>query len=40
VSAAHLGGAMMLLWSKALALRDGRPGADQEWEWWAERIPT
>lgn len=38
-SAAFLGGAAMLLWSKALALRDGRPGAREEWEWWVERIP-
>jgi phosphotransferase family enzyme len=40
VSAVHLVGAAMLLWSKALALRDGRPGAREEWEWWVERIPA
>jgi len=30
----------MMLWSKALALRDGRPGAREEWEWWVEHLPT
>jgi hypothetical protein len=39
VDAALLSGAMMLLWSKALGLRDDRPGARAEWEWWVERIP-
>jgi hypothetical protein len=39
VDAALLSGAMMLLWSKALAMRDDRPGARAEWEWWVERIP-
>lgn len=38
--AAVLGGALMLLWSKALALRDGRPGAKEEWDWWVERLPV
>lgn len=40
VEAAVLVGALMLLWSKALALRDGRPGAEEEWEWWVERLPS
>ena len=31
-------GARMLLWSKALALEAGRPGADAEWAWWMERL--
>jgi hypothetical protein len=31
-------GARMLLWSKALAAAAGRPGADAEWAWWAERL--
>jgi aminoglycoside phosphotransferase (APT) family kinase protein len=31
-------GARMLLWSKALALDAGRPGADAEWAWWARRL--
>jgi len=31
-------GARMLLWSKALAAAAGRPGADGEWAWWAERL--
>ena len=37
-SAAVRGGALMLLWSKALAVRDGRPGAQREWDWWIERL--
>ncbi len=39
-AAAVLCGALMLLWSKALALRDGRPGAREEWEWWVSRLPA
>ena len=31
-------GARMLLWSKALALEAGRPGAEAEWAWWMERL--
>jgi len=31
-------GARMLLWSKALALEGGRTGADEEWEWWVDRL--
>jgi len=31
-------GARMLLWSKALALDAGRPGADAEWGWWVDRL--
>jgi phosphotransferase family enzyme len=31
-------GARMLLWSKALAVDAGRPGAQAEWSWWAERL--
>jgi len=31
-------GARMLLWSKALALDGGRPGADAEWTWWVDRL--
>jgi hypothetical protein len=31
-------GARMLLWSKALALDAGRPGADAEWAWWMDRL--
>jgi phosphotransferase family enzyme len=31
-------GARMLLWSKALALDAGRPGAEEEWAWWLERL--
>jgi hypothetical protein len=31
-------GARMLLWSKALALDAGRPGADAEWAWWVDRL--
>jgi hypothetical protein len=33
-------GARMLLWSKALALDAGRPGADDEWAWWVDRLGT
>src|SRR5262249_20184265 len=33
-----LTGARMLLWSKALAVEAGRPGARAEWDWWAERL--
>jgi hypothetical protein len=35
---AVIAGARMLLWSKALALDSGRPGAAEEWQWWDERI--
>jgi phosphotransferase family enzyme len=38
--AAVLGGALMLLWSKALAVKDERPGAREEWGWWVERLPS
>ena len=31
-------GARMLLWSKANALASGRSGAQEEWEWWVERL--
>jgi hypothetical protein len=31
-------GARMLLWSKALALDAGRPGAVEEWNWWVDRL--
>jgi len=29
---------LMLMWSKALALNEGRAGAAAEWAWWVERI--
>ena len=35
---AILVGARMLLWNKALAVRDGRAGALEEWDWWVERL--
>ncbi len=35
---AILAGALMLLWSKALALEAGAPWARSEWDWWAERL--
>ena len=38
VRAAIVLGARMLLWSKALALEAGRPGADAEWAWWMDRL--
>ena len=38
VSAGLLCGAVMLLWSKALALEDGQPGAAEEWDWWAQHL--
>jgi hypothetical protein len=31
-------GARMLLWSKALGLELGRPGALEEWHWWIDRL--
>jgi hypothetical protein len=31
-------GARMLLWSKAIALEVGRPGAVDEWNWWVGRL--
>ena len=31
-------GARMLLWSKAAALEAGRAGAQEEWNWWMERL--
>jgi hypothetical protein len=36
--AAIILGARMLLWSKALALEAGRPGAEAEWVWWMVRL--
>lgn len=38
ITAAVLAGAGMLLWSKALALAEGAPGAADEWDWWAEEL--
>jgi len=32
--------ATMLLWSKALACREGRPGAEDEWGWWVEKLES
>jgi hypothetical protein len=37
-SVAVVCGARMLLWSKALALDAGRPGAVEEWNWWIDRL--
>lgn len=37
-SAAVLGGALMLLWSKALALESGAPGGEEEWGWWVHQL--
>ena len=31
-------GALMLLWSKGAAVRAGRPSAEEEWAWWADRL--
>ena len=36
--AAIVCGAKMLLWSKAAALGAGRAGAQEEWDWWVERL--
>jgi len=36
--AAIVCGARMLLWSKAAALQSGRAGAQEEWDWWIERL--
>jgi phosphotransferase family enzyme len=36
--AAVICGARMLLWSKAHAVEHGRPGAEAEWTWWADRL--
>jgi hypothetical protein len=38
VSAAVDSGAMLLLWSKALALDRGDAGARAEWNWWVEHL--
>lgn len=38
VDYAVLAGATMMLWSKALALEAGGPRAEQEWDWWVERL--
>jgi hypothetical protein len=35
---AVVSGARMLLWSKALGLERGRPGAREEWDWWVGRL--
>jgi hypothetical protein len=37
-SVAVLGGALMLLWSKALALESGALGAEAEWIWWVHQL--
>lgn len=37
-SVAIVCGARMLLWSKALGLDGGRPGAREEWNWWLDRL--
>jgi hypothetical protein len=31
-------GTLMLLWAKGSALAAGRPGAEEEWAWWEERL--
>jgi aminoglycoside phosphotransferase (APT) family kinase protein len=36
--AAIILGARMLLWAKAAALESGRAGAQEEWDWWMERL--
>ena len=38
VDLAVLCGARAMLWSKALALESGRPGAEEEWQWWVDRL--
>ena len=38
VRSAIIFGARMLLWSKALAVEDERPGAVAEWNWWVEQL--
>ena len=38
VNAAIEAGAMLLLWSKALALERGDAASRAEWEWWLERL--
>ena len=35
---AILGGAIMLLWSKALNVQSGLAGAEAEWAWWVDRL--
>jgi hypothetical protein len=35
---AVLAGASMLLWSKALNLESGAPGASEEWAWWVDHL--
>jgi hypothetical protein len=37
-TAAVIAGAGMLLWSKALALEAGAPGAAAEWAWWVAEL--
>lgn len=31
-------GAFMLLWSKALAVKQGRNGSKKEWDWWIKQL--
>jgi hypothetical protein len=38
VRAGIVTGARMLLWSKALAVEADRPGALEEWAWWADQL--
>ena len=36
--AAVLGGAMVLLWNKALNVQKGVAGASEEWDWWVAQL--
>ncbi|HXF58942.1 MAG TPA: hypothetical protein VN539_03895 [Candidatus Saccharimonadales bacterium] len=38
MDAAVFTGARMLLWSKALGLREGTPHRREDWAWWVERL--
>jgi hypothetical protein len=39
VAAGILSGALMRLWSKALAVEAGVAGAQDDWDWWVARLP-
>jgi len=38
LGAAVFGGSLKLLWSKALSLESGAPGAGAEWDWWVDQL--
>jgi len=38
IDAAIFSGARLLLWSKAIGLREGTPYRRADWDWWVEKL--